>query len=287
MATMVEEPPRVMEPPTLEERLHALDALHRHELRELEPTDSEPYKSHARKLVAALKVEIATTIPGPDATVLLGACAKTVLLVAANARRSLDLRRIKRANRAFAGKVGRWRASTQILAFLDFEVQDAVVALPTPAAHDVLEAKTAALRDAFAFFNANAPAPPRAAAAPAPPPAPPPPPAPAPAPFTSAQADSLRRALQDHASATADERAREEEVAAAARAARDLRAEQDADYEASLAADRAKALSLQEEEEEEEEAEDAAIAEMHRETPAERRRRLADAFQRRFAADDG
>ena len=93
MATMVEEPPRVMEPPPLEERLHALDALHRHELRELEPTDSEPYKSHARKLVAALKVEIATTIPGPDATVLLGACAKTVLLVAANARRSLDLRR--------------------------------------------------------------------------------------------------------------------------------------------------------------------------------------------------
>ena len=40
-------------------------------------------------------------------------------------------------------------------------------------------------------------------------------------------------------------------------------------------------------EEEEEEEEDEAIAEMHRETPAERRRRLADAFQRRFAADDG
>ena len=48
----------------------------------------------------------------------------------------------------------------------------------------------------------------------------------------------------------------------------------------SLAADRAKAAQAEEEEEEPEE--DEEIAEMHRETPAERRRRLAAAFERRF-----
>ena len=116
-----------MRPPSVEERQHALDALYRHELAEFEALETAPYASYARKVVAALKVEIGTAVAGPEAAAALGAAAKTILLLAENARRSVDCRRVKRGNRAFATRVGRWRASAAVLAFLDFEVQDAIV----------------------------------------------------------------------------------------------------------------------------------------------------------------
>jgi len=294
---LAEAPPRgdpVMAPPTGEERAHALDALLRHGLIALPKVDAAPYSSHARKLVAALKVEIGASIADPPAaSAALSAAARVLLALAANARGALEKRRVKRGNPAFSRRVGRWRAATAVLNFLDFEVRDAVVALPTPADHAALVAKEDALRRAFAFYNPAASA---AAAAPpprAPPPPAPPVPVPAPQPpppvFSDAQAASLRRALADHASATAAD------TAAAANADADcgrrasLVAEQDADYAASLAADRRKAeaaAAAEGDAEEEEEEEEAALAEMHRETPAERRRRLASAFELRFSSED-
>ena len=122
-----------MVPPTLEERHHAMDALLRWELTDPEVVDSACYKSYASKLVAALKVEIGTAFSDPAAAArALEACAKIVLLVSENASKSLEFRRIKRTNRAFATRVGRWTAALPILVFLDFTVGDHVVTMPTP-----------------------------------------------------------------------------------------------------------------------------------------------------------
>ncbi|KAJ1447411.1 hypothetical protein M885DRAFT_542896 [Pelagophyceae sp. CCMP2097] len=254
--------------PTVLEARHADDALARYGLVVVEVLDDEALRRSILKTVAALRVEVGNaTLAGADA-----ACYAAVALCVGMAKNGLlDVckRKVALSNATFFKKAGRWAAAKPLLEALGFSFQAGYAQLEAPCDHGRVQAACGYARAASALLCGDVSGGGEVVFRAAPPQPPPDPPL--------SPASARRRLVLDQDAEYAASLLFDSDALRSEQAALRFDAEQ-----AALLFEADQAALRHDDDMGHSQSEDLHAETLHAETPQDRRRRFAEAYEKRL-----